>query len=112
MADKSVIKNIGLHVQQLIDDHRRLSKLCVELDRQCNELKIEKRKMQEQIKQLNDEVARLQLSEGLSGESQNRDKARMRVNRLMREVDKCIALLGKLDDENQLTNKNNQIHTA
>lgn len=105
MADKSVIKNIGLHVRQLIDDHQRLSKLCVELDRQCSELRVEKRRMQEQIRQQNEEIARLQLSEGLSGDSPNRDKARMRVNRLMREVDKCIALLGKIDDESRTDDK-------
>ncbi len=34
----------------------------------------------------------LQLAEGLAGGSRNREKARARVNRLMREVDKCIAL--------------------
>ena len=37
----------------------------------------------------------MQLTEGLAGESRNREKARARVNRLMREVDKCIALLGQ-----------------
>ena len=39
----------------------------------------------------------MQLAEGLAGGSGNRDKARARVNRLMREVDKCIALLERSD---------------
>ena len=102
MADKSVINNIGLHVEQLIDDHRRLSMLCRELDHELSDLRAEKRRHLEQIKELQSEVARLELSEGLSGDSQNRAKARMRVNRLMREVDRCIALLGKLDKEHQV----------
>ena len=37
----------------------------------------------------------MQLAEGLSGGGRNRAKARARVNRLMREVDRCIALLEK-----------------
>ena len=65
MADKSVITNIEARVRQLIDDHKRLSDLCAEL------------------------------TEGLAGGGRNREKARARVNRLMREVDKCIALLGQ-----------------
>jgi len=40
-------------------------------------------------------LPRMQLTEGRAGESRSREKARARVNRLMREVDKCIALLGR-----------------
>lgn len=95
MADKSVITNIEARVRQLIDDHRRLSELCTELTAQRDALRVEKRSLEEQIRRLDAEVARLQLAEGLAGEGPNREKARARVNRLMREVDKCIALLGQ-----------------
>ena len=37
----------------------------------------------------------MQLTAGLAGGSADKEKARARVNRLMREVDKCIALLNK-----------------
>ena len=37
----------------------------------------------------------MRLSEGLGGPAGDRDKARARINRLMREVDRCIALLSK-----------------
>ena len=47
------------------------------------------------IRALDAEVGRMQLAEGLSGGGRNRAKARARVNRLMREVDRCIALLEK-----------------
>ena len=39
------------------------------------------------------DAVRAQLAEGLAGGDGGREKARARVNRLMREVDKCIALL-------------------
>ena len=35
----------------------------------------------------------MQLAAGLAGDRRDKEKARTRVNRLMREVDKCIALL-------------------
>ena len=56
-------------------------------------LRKENRALEERNRELDAEVARMQLTEGLAGGSTNRDKARARVNRLMREVDKCIALL-------------------
>lgn len=95
MADKSVITNIEARVRQLIDDHKRLSDLCAELTAQRDTLRSEKRTLEERVRELDAELARMQLTEGLAGGGRNREKARARVNRLMREVDKCIALLGQ-----------------
>ncbi len=93
MAEKSVITNLGERIRQLIADHRRLSGICGELTAECRQLKSENRTLQERIKALEGELARQQLAAGLAGDKRNREKARARVNRLMREVDKCIALL-------------------
>ena len=95
MADKSVITNIEARVRQLIDDHKRLSDLCAELTAQRDTLRSEKRTLEERVRELDAELARMQLTEGLAGGGSNREKARARVNRLMREVDKCNALLGQ-----------------
>lgn len=95
MAGKSVIATIETRIVQLVDDHKRLSQLCAELTAQRDSLKAENRTLQERVRDLDAELSRMQLTEGLAGESRNREKARARVNRLMREVDKCIALLGR-----------------
>ena len=87
MADKSVITNIEARVRQLIDDHKRLSDLCAELTAQRDTLRSEKRTLEELVRELDAELARMQLTEGLAGGGRNREKARARVNRLMREVD-------------------------
>ena len=92
MADKGVISNIEGRVRQLMDDHRRVSELCASLTGQRDALRAEKRSLEERVRELDAELARMQLAEGLAGGSRNREKARARVNRLMREVDKCIAL--------------------
>lgn len=95
MADKSVITNLENRIGRLIEDHRRLRSLSKELVAERDALRSANRTLEERVRELDAELARMQLTEGLSGESRNRDKARARVNRLMREVDKCIALLGR-----------------
>lgn len=97
MADKSVIGNIKARVRQLIGEHRRLREVCTELTAERDALRKENRALEERNRALDAEVARMQLTEGLAGGSGDRDKARARVNRLMREVDKCIALLERPD---------------
>lgn len=97
MADKSAIVHIEARIRQLIDDHRRLAELCGELTAQRDALKAENRGLQERLRELEAELSRRELTEGLAGDGRNKDKARARVNRLMREVDKCIALLGKTE---------------
>lgn len=95
MADKNVIDHIEDRVKQLIDDHRRLAAQCAELTAERDALKADNRSLQEQVRRLDGELARMQLTDGLEGGGRNREKARARVNRLMREVDKCIALLNR-----------------
>lgn len=95
MADKSVISNLEARVRQLIEAHRRMAEHCAELEAQQETLRAEKRSLEGRVRELDAEVARMQLTEGLAGGSSNREKARARVNRLMREVDKCIALVGQ-----------------
>ncbi|HJC27440.1 hypothetical protein [uncultured Alistipes sp.] len=95
MADKSVITNLEARVGRLIEEHRRLSGLCSELTRERDSLRAEKRSLEERVRELDAQVGRMQLAEGLAGGGTNREKARARVNRLMREVDKCIALVGQ-----------------
>ena len=99
MAEKSVITTLESRVKQLMDDHKRLSEVVRELTTELTKLKGEKRSLEEENKSLRTELQRKELAEGLAGDSRNREKARARVNRLMREVNKCIALLGGIEDE-------------
>lgn len=98
MADKSVITTLESRVRELMDDHKRLSGAVRSMTAELAKLKGEKRSLEEENKRLRSELQRKELAEGFSGDSRNRDKARARVNRLMREVDKCIALLGGIED--------------
>ncbi len=97
MATKSIITRVESRVDQLFSDHQRLSGLCRTLQSERDALLQERRALQEQVKDLEHQLSVLQLCEGLGSSSASSDKARARaksrVNRLMREVDKCISLL-------------------
>lgn len=95
MAEKTVITTLETQVRRLMAGYRKASDSCRELERECNALKAENRSLREQVRTLGEELARVRLSEGLGGPAGDRDKARARINRLMREVDRCIALLSK-----------------
>lgn len=98
MADKNVITALGVRVRQLKDDHKRLSLLCAEYQARIEALKAENRQLQQHEKALESELSRWQLAAGLAGgKGCDRDRARARINRLMREVDKCIDLLSRTD---------------
>ena len=70
MADKSVITNIEARVRQLIDDHKRLSDLCAELTAQRDTLRSEKRTLEERVRELDAELARMQLTGKSAGARQ------------------------------------------
>lgn len=68
MADKSVISNLEARVRQLIEAHRRMAEHCAELEAQQETLRAEKRSLEERVRELDAEVARMQLTEGLAGD--------------------------------------------
>jgi len=95
MSEKGVILNIESRVSRLIDEHRALSASCSKLTEERDALRDENRMLRQRIRTQESEIARLQLSDGLGGGGADREGARARVNRLLREVDRCIALLDK-----------------
>ena len=79
----------------MIDDNRKLRDEGGKLAVQRDKLKGENRDMASRIAQMEKRIAVLELRESMTGESEDTKIARARVNRLMREVDKCIALLNR-----------------
>ena len=107
MAEKGVIMNIAAQVDRLVESHSALAKACSALTAERDSLREENRTLKLQIKELQGQLAQMQLSDGLSGGGADKERARARINRLLREVDRCIALLaksgGKDEEENDET---------
>ena len=87
--------NIAAQVDRLVGSHAALARACSELTAERDSLREENRTLAMQVKELQNRIARLQLRDGLSGGVADKEQARARINRLLREVDRCIALLGK-----------------
>lgn len=63
-----------------------------------DEIEILKRDLQvknEKIKDLEDKYERLKITGALMGEGRNAAEARKRINELVREIDRCVALLNR-----------------
>lgn len=97
MAVKGVITELNERLERLVEEHRKMVALCGKLTAERDGLKEEKRALEQRVRDLDRELSKQQLSEGLAGGKADKEKARARVNQLMREVDKCIALLNKAE---------------
>lgn len=98
MARTAIIENIEKKVARLIADNRKLRDDKEKLNAARERLRDENRQLVAKLAEMERKVAILELREGFSGETVDRTStkaARARVNRLMREVDRCIALLNK-----------------
>lgn len=79
----------------MIEQHERLEADYAQVCQERDELRVKMREQEEQLRELKAEVQRLRLAESLGGNATDKAKSRARINLLLREVDKCIALLTK-----------------
>lgn len=87
--------NIAAQVDRLIESHSALTRACSELTAERDSLRRENRTLTMQVKELQNRIDRMQLGEALNGRGADKEEARARINRLLREVDRCIALIDK-----------------
>jgi len=73
---------------QLRDENRDLSARNESLSRMIQEREVE-------MKELEKKYDRIKLTGALLGDGENAVEAKRRINELMREIDKCIALLDR-----------------
>lgn len=95
MACKSIIAHIQAQAERVIAQNEKLEQDLAALLSERDTLKAQTHKQQEEIVALRAEIQRLRLAESLSGNTADKTKSRARINQLLREVDKCIALLTK-----------------
>jgi hypothetical protein len=96
MAQKSIITHIEAQTERIISQYELLEAGYASACEERDALRIKVREQEEQLRQMKAEVQRLRLAEGLAGgKTTDNEKARARINLLLREVDKCIALLTK-----------------
>lgn len=94
MAGSDIVRSVVAKVERLMDENRRLRTESGKLGAQRDKLRSDNRKLTERIAELEKRVNVLELREGLTSGG-NTKQARARVDRLIREVDKCIAMLNR-----------------
>ena len=99
MACKSIITHIEAQIDRVLSQYDQLESDYNAVCQERNELQAQVREQQETIQALNAELKKLRLADGLAGNANDKNKSRARINQLLREVDKCITLLTKAQQD-------------
>ena len=100
MAEKDIVKLLRAEVERLIADHERVSRQCRDLTKERDNLLGQKHRLEERVREQETRIKSLELAEVMRGGDGNVERAKARVNSLLREVDRCIALI-KQEQDNQ-----------
>ena len=90
MAKKDIIKLLREQVENLIASHEKCSKECRELIAERDNLLSQKRALEVRVRELEERVKSKELSGVMAGAGGDVERARQRVNNLLREIDRCI----------------------
>jgi chromosome segregation ATPase len=92
---KTVIASLEGKIEKLVNSHRQVKKdlLAIQTENKVlNQTIIEHKKS---LKELEENHKTLKLSKSLTTNKENSTEIKQKINELIREVDKCIALLNK-----------------
>ena len=92
-ADSVVIENFESKLNRLMDAYTRLSAENATLREQLTQQSVELTKVREQYDELTTSYTNLKLAKIISVNDSERGDTQRRLFKLVREVDKCIALL-------------------
>ena len=96
MSDlKSIAVSLEGKIEKLVDLHHRTKKELSALKTQNNHLTQTIDQQKQSIKELEDKTKILRLSKSLTNTNENTLELKLKINELIREVDKCISLLNK-----------------
>ena len=93
MAKESIIKTLVGDVERLMKLHESAMAEVVALREKSSEQTQTIRALQEQLRDAKAEVEKASLHAAIAGSVSNKAAARSHINRLLREVDKCIAMV-------------------
>jgi phage shock protein A len=82
-------------VEALVSEHEKLRELATDLKNELSEVKRQLAEKNEEVKELQTRYERAKFSGAVLGSGDDAAKARKRVSELVREIDKCIALLDR-----------------
>jgi chromosome segregation ATPase len=82
-------------IDELVNNFNSLKVENINLKTRNEALNSELRNREDEMKELEKKYERIKLSGALLGEGENASEAKRKINELVREIDKCIALLDR-----------------
>lgn len=91
---EDIVHEIRTHVDRLLEERSGLKAALVSKDEELQRLREQVSSNTKQIASLEEANKTLKIAKSLTGAGENTD-AKLKINELVREIDKCIALLNK-----------------
>ena len=93
MTSKEIIATLTANVERLMKLHEGAMNEVAALREKSSEQSATIRSLQEQLRTAKAEAEKASLHAAIAGSVSNKAAARSHINRLLREVDKCIAMV-------------------
>ena len=91
---QNIINELKTKVKKLIDLYESSRKEIIQLQEDNNKLSNQLKQKEAEYKHLEEKYSRLELAKSLASTDSAHD-AKIKINRIVREIDNCIALLNK-----------------
>jgi len=93
--DRLLLSDLKANIQQLFNEFEGLETEKEELKKNIAELKNEIELLKQERENLSQENEQWKIANRILSESDENREAKQKINKLIREIDKCIALLNK-----------------
>lgn len=93
--EETVIASVRDKIKQLGDQKKALKEALEETESKLTSLENELKDRERAISDLAEKNKVLRMAKSLSGSEDNTSETKYKINELVREIDKCIALLNK-----------------
>ena len=93
--ENTVLNSIKEKVHLLMSNNSSLKEQNIQLEKKVSELKNTLEEQNAEIENFNEKVKMLKMAKSLGGDSEKNTEMKLKINELVREIDKCISLLNK-----------------
>ena len=93
--ENAVLNSIKEKVHTLMSNNSSLKEQNIQLETKVSELKNTLKQQKSEIESFNGKVKMLKMAKSLGGDSEKNTEMKLKINELVREIDKCISLLNK-----------------
>jgi len=91
----AVLDRIKDKVHVLMSDNSSLKQENISLKNKVVDLESVLTQQKSEIDEINEKIKMLKMAKSLSGDSEGNKEMKLKINELVREIDKCISLLNK-----------------